>query len=266
MKIHFNNNTQIKIEIVPGPATVALKQIYKHLQHAPLNYKKWDNPFYHNFITINELTSDLVNYGKALGIEIDFDKCVNYNQPYYNQLHEIYETRYNGDPAWLEFHEHIHLCETHRTIQPQSGSIDYREHAGPLTRDFNPLYLSNLVNHIVPGMVYMEWAELGKIPYCYWKDSEPDNLERLCQLAKPWLKFRPKLLIATQHINLLDNVDQRFHAWWEQYESDWCKHWNIEKWNIEHMSGVLHVGTITQLDTMLDLFKQQVPIDRVSLQ
>jgi hypothetical protein len=268
MKMHFNNGTQIEIELVQGDVATDLTKIYKHLQHVPLNFKKWDNPFYLDHVTLDELINNLKILGTQVAVDVDTDKCFASQQSYYNQLHKIYEIGYNGNPEWLDFHEHIHLCEQYyRNLNPRSISIDYRERAGPLTKIFNNAYLSNMITEIVPGTVYVEWAELGKPPYYYWLDKEPDDLDRLCQLAKPWLTFKPRLRVATQHINLLEHVDLNFHNWWEQYESNWCKHWHIAKWPIEFMKGVIQVGKINDehLNVMIDLFRQQMPVERITL-
>jgi len=267
MKMHFNSGDQVEIELVDGVVAAALEKVFKHLQHVPLNFRKWDNPFYLTYVTFNDLVSGLVTSGNAVGVRVDTNECTTLNQTYYNQLHKIYEKGYNGDPKWLDFHEHIHLCEDHyRNCVLRSATIDYRERAGPLTKSFDHLYLSNMVTDIAPGMVYIKWAELGKTPYSYWVDKEPNDLSRLCELAKPWIKFRPKLHIATQHTNLLSNVKSEFFPWWNQYESDWCNHWQLDKWSIECIKGVIQVGTIKQLDIMLDLFRQQIPVERISLQ
>jgi hypothetical protein len=265
--MHFNNGDQIEIKLINSPVTTALEKIFKHLQHVPLNFKKWDNPFYVESVAFSDLVSELVTTGDALGIQVDASECIALNQLYYNQLHKIYETNYNGDPRWLDFHEHIHLCELHYRQDPlRSVLIDYRERAGPLTKSFDNSYLSNIVTDIVPGMVYIQWTELGKRPYNYWIDNEPNNLDRLCQLSKPWTHLRPKLCIATQHINLLDDIDPGFFAWWNQYESAWCKHWQLDNWPITYQAGVIHIGTIDQVDTMIDLFQQQIPVERITLQ
>jgi len=188
------------------------------------------------------------------------------DQYYYNQLHKIYEHGYNGHPGWLDFHEHIHLCEFYyRNNNVKSVAIDYRERAGPITGGFDSAYLANMTTDIRPGTVYIEWAELGKTPYHYWLDNEPSDLAQMCQLSKPWLRFRPKLLVSTQHVDLLADVDSNFCQWWKNYEHDWCKHWNIEKWPIEFIKGVIHVGDVKDLDTMLELFHQQILVERISL-
>jgi hypothetical protein len=134
-----------------------------------------------------------------------------------------------------------------------------------LTKAFNNTYLSNIITNIVPGTVYIEWAELGKSPYNYWLDNEPDDLDRMCKLAKPWLLFKPKLRIATQYTDLLSTVDENFYSWWEQYESDWCRHWRLDAWPIEFIRGVIQVGTVKELDTMISLFQQQIPVERITL-
>ena len=265
--MHFNNGAQIEIELVQGDVATNLTKIYKHLQHAPLNFKKWDSPFYLDHATLDELVNNLKMLGTLVGVDVDIEQCLPFDQAYYNQLHKTYELGYNGNPDWLDFHEHIHLCEAHhRNFNLRTVSIDYRERAGPLIKPFNNTYLSNIITDVTPGTVYVEWAELGKPVYTYWLDNEPNDPARICELAKPWLTFKPKLRIATQHTNLLSNVDPNFYDWWKQYESDWCRHWQLDAWPIEFIKGVIQVGTVLDLDAMINLFRQQMPLEKITLQ
>jgi hypothetical protein len=266
MKVHFDNNEQIELELVLGAATTTLEKVYKHLQHVPLKFTKWDNPFYLDNVSFKDLVDNLVIAGQAVGVAVDSSQCIPFQQNYLNYLHKIYEKNYDGTPEWLDYHEQIHLCEFHyHKSSLRVATIDHRGQSGLLVTPFNKEYLRNLTTQIAPGEVYVEWSELGKIPYDYWLDNEPNDIDRLCELAKPWLHFRPKLRIAMHQINTLANVDSAFHIWWEQYKLDWCRHWHIDNWPVENMFGVIKVGHIKQFDALADLFKQRHSVTRVSL-
>jgi len=267
MKVHFNSGAQIEIELVQGAVSTALEKVYKHLQHVPLRFANWDNPFYLETVSYNELVENLVVAGQRVGVTVDPEQCIPFQQKYLNSLHLIYEKSYNGKPEWLDYHELIHLCEFYNNGSPlKVATIDYRERAGPLIKPFDNECLANLITDISPGTVYVEWSELGKIPYDYWADREPDSITRLCELAKPWVTFKPKLRIATHQINTMTNVKPNFHAWWDQYKLDWCKHWNLDSWSVENMHGVINVGKVNDMDAMVELFKQKQSITKVSLQ
>lgn len=259
MKILFPNNVHIDIVLDQLPITAVLLSIFKHLQHATLPFKDWDNPFYSKLLTYDDLVKKLQRFGKYVGIDVITDRC--YDQHYLNELHKIYETSYNGQPQWLDFHEHIHLCEYKKIGNFLNVmSLDYRELAGPLEKKFNPDWLDNSSTIIKAGDVYIEWAELGKSPYGYWSSQEPNNIDRLCQLAKPWLKLRPKLRVSLQDQDLLSRVDAvGFNQWWAQYHNTWCQHWNLQSWTLErHMYAAVVVGKITDQDTVIDLLKNRI--------
>ena len=102
--------------------------------------------------------------------------------------------------------------------------------------------------------MYTEWCELGKIPYNYYRDNEPNDLNRLCELAKPWLKLHPKLCVALEPIDFLANRTLAgFATWWEGYERDWCKHWKLESHSLAQQFGVIVVGHVNphNIDNLL---------------
>ena len=226
----------------------------KHLQHIPLMFKEWDNPFYLKTVTYAHLVDQLAKYASAVGIEIDQSQCE--SQEYFNRIHKIYEQNYNGDPTWLDFHEHVHLCENYTKPECAWLHLDYRERAGPLVKKVDPGWVTDLSTKIQKGDVYLAWAELGKIPYMYWRDSEPDDIQRMCELAKPWQHIRPKLCVALRDFDLLENIDvDGFNTWWPRYKIKWCQHWGIDNWDIEHMHGVAVIGSTNQADAIIDKLK-----------
>lgn len=233
-------------EIVLNQTLMAkvIAQIFKHLQHVPIPFRKWDNPFFLATLTHQDLVDRLEIFAEKLQISIDRKKCLSRDQSYLNHLHWIYEQSYDGDPRWLDYHEHIHLCEKQQIENNfKRLSINYREKAGLLERKFNHSFRETFKTKVIPGEVYVSWAELGKIPYQYWQNDEPNDINRICQLAKPWLVFRPKLIISFSEIDFLSHKKiSEFAHWWEQYHDRWCAHWKIDHWTIEDMFGISSVG------------------------
>jgi hypothetical protein len=264
MKMVFDIGT-VDIELYPGPTTDLIVRCYKHLQHVPLPIRDWDYPFYIDQTTIGDTIMQLHSFAKQLGIEVDTEQC--HQQCYLNHLHEIYEKNYDGKPLWLDFHEHIHLCE--RLPGPRLNkylNIDYRELSGPLSSKFDDSLLYHLKFDINPGDVMIKWSELGKTPYDYWSNKEPSDINRICELAKPFLIFRPKLCIPVQSVNVRQNIDaENFNKWWHHYEHDWCKHWNIKSWNLDHMLGKIVIGRVVDFDKFLKILQSHSVLQKVTL-
>ena len=240
MQIVFSNNTAVDLILDPTPLATVYQKIYKHLGHVPVPFRPWDHPFYRS--SLEELVEQLILCASRVSVTVCREACVNQDQDYFNRIHEIYENNYNGDPAWLNFHEHIHMCERWPSQEPRL-TIDYREKAGILQQPFNPDWLENATTKIKAGDVFADWAELGKTPYGYWKDQEPDNMTRMCELAKPWLVLRPKIVVALEDMDTLHNVDVvNFESWWHQHSREWCQHWNIPSWSTVDMFSVVRLG------------------------
>lgn len=276
MKLHFDDDAIIDINLFDSVLKSSLVQSYKHLQHVELFFREhdWNNFAQNN--TIDFLVDKLVSYANELSISIDRHKCQSNDQSYFNHLHHIYETNYNGNSKWLDFHEAIHYCEYHFLPSKKSVKINnlikinYRERAGPLEKKFNQDWLEEAVTTVRAGQVFCRWAELGKTPYQYWCDGEPNDINRINVLAKPWSIFRPTLHIALSDIDFIDNIKSdhklnQFHEWWKLYEKDWCRHWNLDQWSIREMCLVIPVGEVTDLDKLISVRQRKVPLRSISL-
>jgi hypothetical protein len=261
MKLHFNNSTVDIVLNTHCPAFL-IQRMYQHLQHLPINFKSWDNPYYLN-VSQDQLISTLVKFGQQVGVDIDYQRCLIRDQSYFNEIHKIYEQQYDGNSQWTDFHEFIHLCEK---LPTKAMVIDYREKSGLLEKKFDLKWMKDTTTHVFPGDVYVSWSELGKIPYIYWKNLEPNSIDRLCQLAKPWLKLRPKLSIALEEVDFISQCNvQEFNQWWANYKHLWCQHWNIPSWNIEDMMSVSVVGHIADIDLVKSKLQQGIVPTQISL-
>lgn len=257
MKITFSDQSHVVVGIENTPLANTYTQAAKHLQHVALPFREWDDPFYLESVTFAHLTDQLAKYASGVGLTVDKSQCN--SQQYLNAIHKIYEKNYNGSPAWLDFHEHIHMCENYSKPQRPWLHLDYREKAGPLIKKVEPNWVTNLTTQVKSGDVYLAWAELGKTPYVYWKDQEPNDIARLCELAKPWQYVRPKLFVALKDFDLLDGIDVKdFRIWWQQYKDTWCQHWNIPDWTVEHMHGVAVIGKTDQAHQLTQKLKSHI--------
>lgn len=243
MHLVFSDQSQIELPVFDSSLGSAYVKIYKHLATVDIPYKPWDNPYYYDNISYHDLIDCLAKFGQRVQVDVDIEICKSQDQQYFNTLHKIYETSYNGNPAWLEFHEHIHMCEQYFMPKRRVLCIDYREKSGLLERPMQPEWLQQTTTQLKAGDIFVSWSELGKPPYVYWKNKEPDDITRMCELAKPWLKLRPKINIALEDVDLLKHIQvTEFNSWWKQFEEPWARHWGLTSWTIDNMYGVSVFG------------------------
>ena len=253
MQIVFSNNTTVDLVLEPTPLATVYQKIYKHLSHVPVPFREWDGPFYCN--TLTELVEKLIFYASKVSVTVCRESCLNQDQDYFNDIHKIYENNYNGDTAWLNFHEHIHMCEKWPTQQSRL-TIDYREKMGMLEQPFDSDWLENATTKIKAGDVFVKWSELGKTPYGYWKDREPNDMVRMCELAKPWVNLIPKILVALADMDTLSNVDiLAFESWWKHHSEEWCRHWNLSSWSTVDIFSVVRLGHVSEFKTIIEQLK-----------
>lgn len=259
MEIRFNNNTRIKLDLFDTDPANQIRRMYQHLRSIDLVFRDRDNPFYTHKSTYNKLIDRLVSNGKVVSVNVDTDRCLANDQQYFNHLHEIYEKNYNGITDWLNFHEHIHLCEDYFKKSKMCLILDHREKAGPVAKKFNIEWLKDSVTQVSTGDVYLRWAELGKIPYDYWANNEPNNITRMCELAKPWNILYATVSVALDNIDLLAGKNiNAFNTWWAQYHDQWCEHWQITNWPIEYQYGMIKIGKVSKVNEIKQLLKEKI--------
>jgi hypothetical protein len=267
MKLLFSNNQTVNLTIDNSPLGLVYQKIYKNLSQIPIPFRPWDNPYYTDNLTYPEMVERLIDYGQQVDLTIDRTKCLEKNQDYFNAIHKIYEKGYNGNPDWLNFHEHIHLCEFYLSTPSRILHIDYREKSGPLEKAIMPEWLNNTKTKIQAGEIFVSWTELGKNPYTYWENNEPDDMARMCELAKPWLKLRPKICIAVEDMDRLADIKRdEFEDWWESHSQAWTTHWNLSSWTIDNIHGASIFGKTDQLDLLIEQLKNNVVPVKVLLE
>jgi hypothetical protein len=260
VQILFNNNTQIELTLFDTAPSNQIQSMYRHLQSIDLVFRNGDNPFYTHEYTYGELVNQLAYYGKRVSVDVDTTLCLANDQQYFNSLHEIYEKKYNGLTDWLNFHEHIHLCENYgKNKESMCLILDHREKAGLLKKKFDIEWLKDSVTQVCAGDVYVRWAELGKMPYTYWANNEPNDIARMCELAKPWNTLYATIRVALENIDLLadKNIDA-FNTWWAQYHDQWCEHWQIPSWPIQYQYGMIKIGKVSKVEEITKLLKNKI--------
>lgn len=266
MNIIFANGATIDLVFNSSPLASIYQKIYQHLQHLPIPFRDWDNPFYLKNVTHQDLVDALIFYGNKVSVQVDRDLCVAQDQNYLNKLHSIYEKNYCGESEWLDFHEHIHLCEKSFETKTSFLLIDYRQKAGMLEKPFDPQWAKNSTTKVKAGDVFVAWAELGKTPYNYWTNQEPNNIDRMRELIKPWLLLKPKIRVALDDVDALEGIDiDAFESWWSQYSTPLCQHWNQPSWTTHDIFSVPVFARVPNIQELILLLKNNVNPVRISL-
>jgi hypothetical protein len=262
LKLVFADNSDLIISLNNSVTAEKLVNMSKHLQKIPLRFSNYDNPFsYTSAIGADQL----IKNANLLNVKVDTTRLT--DQAYLNSLHKIYEQGYDGNSTWLEFHEAIHILE-----QVVSGNIapvglGYGSEAGVLNVNYSYEELQTCQTTFSSGDCFVFFNELGKTPYSYWSDHEPDDFNRLIELSKPMIRLHFKIFIALTDINRLPSEENQaeFDAWFAPYKQKWCDHWGIPNWSIEQMRGGIRVGTIDNIDLLTAQLKKNITPTRLLL-
>ena len=266
INIQWDQDQPIEVAMFSTPPANKIYKMVQHLRHLALdfNVNLRDNPFSKYRTDIDFTYNEIVKYGKDVDVEIDINKLP--QQIYLNYLHKIYEQQYNGERKWLIYHELIHIIERlHKGLGAEAICLDYREQVGMLTDNYDRSFVPYTTDKLFRGIIYMRWQELGKSPYEYFIDGEPDNFERICQLAKPWVLLKPNFYIAYQdsdrsngqHLHSIGNKFDEFKQWFKQYKDDWKEYWNIPDWEPEEMFKVIPLGFISDMNIFEERLKNK---------
>jgi hypothetical protein len=256
MLLTLKDNSIVEIKLDQNPVSEYIEKSFRHLQHLPIPFHIFDHLTYYKKDK-ELLYSTLVDSAKKLNINVDVSQLT--NQTYLNSLHKIYELGYNkGSNIWLEFHEMIHAIESITNTDthpiPNEMIINFRDLAGPLEKPFDRNYLEYAVQLVTKGTCFCRWGELGKIPSQYWLDNEPDDTQRLCQLAKPWTVLRPSFVIALDDIDfsLSSDQQQKFNSWFDKHKQIWIQYWKLSSWTESEMYSVIPIGKVNNLSSLID--------------
>ena len=262
LKLVFTDDSDLIINLNNSITASKLANMSKHLQRIPVRFTNYDNPFSYTLaISVQQLIEN------ANFLNITIDPCQLENQVYLNSLHKIYEKQYDGDPRWLEFHEAIHMIEQVGSSAVPPMGISYGAAAGLLNVDYSYQELQTCQSTFAPGDCFVFFSELGKSPYSYWNDNEPNDYNRLVELSKPMIRLHFRMLIALTEINRLpsEKNQSEFDIWFAPYKKKWCDHWGIPNWTITQMVGGISVGTIDNVDLLAKKLKNNITPTRLLL-
>jgi len=263
MQIVFSNGKTVDLLMNQTPVASVYQKIYKHLQNVTVPFRDWDSPFYFYNHSRQQLVNKLIMYAKKVDVPIDRERCLAQDQDHFNALHVVYENNCDNGPYWADFHRHLHMCEkshANQTVMQKTLKIDYNEKTGLLEKPFDRQWLADAQSKISAGDAFVCWQELGKTPYAYWSDYEPNDIFRMQQVIKPWTKLRPNIFVALEDIDLEKDPKElaEFESWWSQYSQELCEYWNIPSWTSSDMFKCLVLGKVSDVDTIIMLLKNNI--------
>lgn len=246
-----------------NPAAEYYWQCAKHLQYLDLRFDVRKNPYHPWFNNTEILAKKLVEKGAELTLDVDVDQLS--SQQYLNHLHTIYFKAVdcdNFDVEWLVFHDLLHALETSQGMNLRTHDIwvDFEERAGPLIKPFDRSLLEYATINREPGVAYIGHHELGKDPFTYFNDNEPNDISVMCELMKPWVDLKPVLNIETTAETIYNKFKTReaeFTEWFEPYRDAWQQHWKINNWSTQEIGAEIPVGRLEDIDAFVECFKQQ---------
>jgi hypothetical protein len=253
LKIVWPDGNFVVLNLLENPLSDYYYRCITRLKNVELQFGPRENPLDHSY-NENNFTKKLINNFKDLGVSVDSRKLK--VQSYLNQLHDLYFNNFNKSKdhkKWLEIHDLIHLLEKNSNVR-NCIWFDYRELAGPLIKKFDRKFLKYATTTIKKGYCYFSAHELGKDPYKYWQDGEPDNLKNICQLVKPWLFLRPLLDVAIKDSENKKNNNTNFLIWFKKFKNEWCEHWGLEDWQPWEPGAYIPIGYIPDIDYIIDRF------------
>jgi len=240
----FNNNNRYSIKTEDNSVVDSLCLMLKHLSRVPLRFGVFDNPY---TISRQLVADQIVQLSNALVLPMEQARLS--DQQYLNHLHTYFEHRTNDGNEWHMYNEAIHLLEVfNRGAEKEKKlTLDYGSKAGPLSRAYRYREFDSMQMQFAPGDCFVDFGELGKTPYHYWRDCESDDVVRLCELAKPMLRLNFKIVVALDHIDLTPVDTAQFEQWFSQYREQWCQHWQVPHWSVTQMQGGILVGKMNDV-------------------
>jgi hypothetical protein len=217
----------------------------KHLKRVPID------PIESGIDNVSDIQQLYKQFCEFAGLEpIQFDT---FNQSTYNTLHKIYEQQHEKlikkkdyHTILYKFHHSIHYNEqpaekngrawNHRHgvmlhHRPEAIQIGWGIKEGPLTEQFD--CHSYYADQLEQNNIYQPWAELGKKPFKYWSNKEPNDQKRINELCKPHKTLRAKFFISLKDITP-KKFPPDFIQWFNQYKKDWILEHKIKDYTEIH--------------------------------
>lgn len=259
LKILWEDGKFVEILLEKNPIADFYAGCIKKLQHITLEFNPRHNPLDPVRSNLEEIKKRFVEYANNIGVIVNIENLE--NQPYLNELHSKYtesDVLKNKDHAWFLFHDYLHLLED--ILQDKKNKrtnifFDYKDRAGPLIKKFDRELLKYSKTSYSVGDCFITFSERGKDLYRYFLDNEPNDIEPMCEIAKPWLYLRPVLNVYVfAPVIQIPEEDKKFINWLSKNKKEWCQHWNIDNWEPNETIARLPVGTVNDIEFMKKRF------------
>jgi hypothetical protein len=268
LKIKWSDNTTVDLELADNPVAEFYYSCIRRLQHLDLFFGPRENP-YHPLITDNTQAQQLLKTQLSeLDVAVDTNRLQ--DQLYLNYLHDIFFQQCNTQDRnyytkWTYAHDTIHLLEIQNNHRNSSSVIlfNYRNDAGLLYTKFDRSYLQYATQSVDPGTCFLVEQELGKNPLTYYQDREPNDIDFMCKISKPWVNLIPTLNIAVESITHKP-IPEDFVQWFALYKDQWCQHWGITDWQPSEIYAKIPIGRILNFEELLRRFKNNDYPNRVT--
>ena len=141
--------------------------------------------------------------------------------------------------------------------------VDWKDQAGRIETPITDELLDELVSVVRAGDVFVAYAELGKPPYTYWRDREPNDTARMCELAAPWKSFKPRIGIALADRELHPSDWPEFCAWFESVQDAYWQGLKLPARPVSQQQCVLPVGRVEDWQHLKALMTNGHAIQRI---
>jgi hypothetical protein len=237
LKIVFNNNNkkqELLYNVVLNPVSERWIKKIKYLSRIPHSTLETTGVSFAQ--DIEKIHQEFCKFADVEYNKIDYNE-----QQSLNLLHNLYVKNHDrlsmikNNDILYKFHNTIHELEDQKT--GTHFFIGWGVKEGPLTEKFmcNEFYKKSMSKN----NIYLPWSELGKTPLIYYRDKEPSDINRLCELSKPHITLRAKFTIAIKNFNVID-FPAGFEEWFTPFKQKWLDHYKIKDWRVQdEYAGVL---------------------------
>lgn len=196
-----------------------------------------------------------------------------YDQQDLCAMHDVY-VEMARDPACDTHNEtyclnkYIHLCEN--TLTGPSSlyyfPIAWGTNDGLTMQEFDIDPYKFYTSNIVPGNIYLYWSEVGKKPFEYWHNKDPDNVEHFLSLTCPHNTWSAHCKIALTPSG--SGLPLDFVKWFDQYKQPFLDKWGLDDWTVLHEFGAIELATLqdaTVHTLLLETFESLESIEAVEI-
>ena len=254
-----NGVDTLKYQLANNPIAKKWAEKISHLQHVPVDRATTSEDMelrsYQEYKTRLDCIIDWINVNTHLSLV----KQSHYSQADLCVLHDHFldlmkDPRYDSATQVHEFNTVIHRCEhaLHRHIVTHFR-ISWGGNDGPHMEQFQQSPYIYYTENIVPGNLYLYWAEQGKTPMEYYYSQDPDNLEIFLKITTPHRQFSGffTLQIGPKYFS-----NPKFWQWFSKYKQPFLDHWQLDDWTTLHQYGAIELATMLNSSEEFNLLKK----------